>query len=139
MYQYKLPGGRRVALSLIDKKWYNPLAGEKEEDDAAQVEKSKKRVSKCESKFEFEKETLLQKPLLEKAWAYFEHVSFYRYIVEEKPIQKKKSLLMRAIRKFQKGDNKLEKAEPGEKDFKTNLYDPIFSPHAQVREKRTNE
>jgi hypothetical protein len=84
MYQYKLPGGRRVALSLIDKKWYNPLAGEKEEDDAAQVEKSKKRVSKCESKFEFEKETSLQKHLLEKAWAYFEQVSFYRYIVDRR-------------------------------------------------------
>ena len=34
MYHYKLPGGRRVALSLINKKWYSPFAGEKEEDDA---------------------------------------------------------------------------------------------------------
>jgi hypothetical protein len=38
---------------------------------------------------------------------------------------------MRAIQKFQKGDNKLEKLEPGEKDFKTKLYDPIFTPHAE--------
>ena len=67
---------------MIDKKWYNPLAGEKEEDDAAQVEKSKKRVSTFESKFEFEKETSLQKPSLEKVWAYFEHDSLYRYIVD---------------------------------------------------------
>ena len=82
----------------------------------------------------------LNKPSLEKAWTHFEHVSLYRYIVEEKPIQKKKSWLMRAIRKFQKGDKKLEKAEPGEnKDFKTKLYDPIFTPHAHVQEKRTNE
>ena len=126
MYHYKLTGGRRIALSLIDTKWYNPRAGEKEEDDAAQVENSKKRVSTFESKFELEKETSLQKPSLEKVWVCFEHVSLYHYIVEEKPIQKKKSLLMRAIRKFQKGDNKLEKLEPGEKDFKTKLYDPIF-------------
>jgi hypothetical protein len=82
MYHYKLPGGRRVALSLIDKKWYSPFAREKEEDDAAQVENSKKHVSKCESKFEFEKETSLQKPSLEKVWAYFEHDSLYRYIVD---------------------------------------------------------
>jgi hypothetical protein len=127
--------GRRIALSLIDNKWYNPRAGQEEEDDAAQVGTP----NSHRSPFHSDKETSLQKPSLEKAWAYFEHVSMYRYILEEKPNQTKKNLLMRAIGKFQNGDKKLEKAEPGERDFKTKLYDPIFTPHTQVKEKRTKQ
>jgi hypothetical protein len=119
--------GRRLALGLMDKKWYNPRAG-MEDEDAKELDSPHSTQSALG---DFDR-NMSQKPSLEKAWAYFEHVALYRYIEEEKQ-KTKKHIVTRIIRKFQKGDKKLEKAEPGEKDDKTLLYDPIFTPHAQVR------
>lgn len=123
--------GRRIAMGLIDQTWYNPRAAE-DDDDNEQNEVDLLSPQTNNSTFRFNRKTSVQKPSLKKAWAYFEHVALYRYIVEEKPNRKKKNIIVRAIRKFQKGNMKLEKAEPGEKDLKTKLYDPIFTPHSQV-------
>jgi hypothetical protein len=56
-----------------------------------------------------------QQPSLEKAWAYFEHVALERYIVQDK------------------NTKQLERAEPGERNYETRLYNPFFTPHDQVR------
>jgi hypothetical protein len=124
--------GRRMALGLMDKKWYNPSAGREDGDeDAKELDSPGSPHSTQSALGDFDRRKS-QKPSLEKAWAYFEHVALYRYIVEEKQ-KTKKGFVTRIIHKFQKGDKKFEKAEPGEKDDKTLLYDPIFTPHTQVR------
>jgi Calcium-activated chloride channel len=73
-------------------------------------------------------------PSLERAWAYFEHVALPRYIVERQSAEKvKKNIIHRAVRKcFCKGDKQLQRAEPGEKQYETALYQPIFTPHKQL-------
>jgi hypothetical protein len=123
--------GRRMALGLMDKKWYNPRAGREDEYEDANAKELELNSPTQSAVGDFDR-NMSQKPSLEKAWAYFEHVALYRYIAEEKQ-KTKKHIVTRIIRKFQKGDKKMEKAEPGEKDDKTLLYDPIFTPHAQVR------
>jgi hypothetical protein len=122
--------GRRIALSLINMTWYNPSAAVKDEAPEALISPA----SRTSAHGDFER-NLSQKPSLEKAWAYFEHVALYRYILEEKP-KSKKNIFIRMIRKFQKGDKRMNKAEPGERDLKTKLYDPIFTPHSQVSKDR---
>lgn len=45
----------------------------------------------------------------------------------------KKNIFLRIFRKlFCKADKKLEKAEPGDHEHQTRLYDPIFTPHNQL-------
>jgi hypothetical protein len=122
--------GRRIALSLINMTWYNPNAAVK--DEAPEALGSPASATSAHGDFE---RSLSQKPSLEKAWAYFEHVALYRYILEEKP-KSKKNIFIRMIRKFQKGDKRMSKAEPGERDLKTKLYDPVFTPHSQVSKDR---
>jgi hypothetical protein len=76
-----------------------------------------------------------ENPSLEKAWAYFEHVALSRYVIEEKKdaSARKKCIVTRIVRKlFCKGGKQLKKAEPGEKDHPTALYEPMFTPHAQL-------
>lgn len=116
---------RRIALTLMNSKWYNPKAGEQIEQEKASTDEP---TADEDNLFE---KVNTDPPSLEKAWAYFEHVSLDRYIVEDKP-KAKKNICRRIVRKFQKGDKKLEKAEPGESDVKTALYSPIFTPHAQL-------
>jgi hypothetical protein len=118
--------GRRIALSLIDKKWYNPRAGEQEVAPEAPVETPIDQRGHSERK-------VLEKPNLEKAWAYFEHVALDRYILEPRTKPPTKNCCLRILHKFQKGKKKLEKAEPGNNTTKTMLYSPIFTPHGQVR------
>jgi len=117
--------GRRIALALINSKWYNPKAGEQ-----VVKEETSSDEPMIEGDNVFEKINA-DPPSLEKAWAYFEHVSLDRYIVDDKP-KTQKNICRRIVRKFQKGNKKLEKAEPGENDVKTALYSPIFTPHAQL-------
>ena len=120
--------GRRIALSLMNSKWYNPRAKDDETDEPTletpvDSMKSEDDVFDC---------TYPAKPNLEKGWAYFEHVALDRYIVQEKSDKTKKNICRRVLRRFQKGNKKLEKAEPGVNDVKTRLYSPIFTPHAQL-------
>jgi hypothetical protein len=120
--------GRRIALSLMDKKWYNPRAGEEDAPPEApavpETATDGRGVSERKG---------LEKPSLAKAWAYFEHVALDRHIVEPKTTPRTKNIFLRIIHKFQKGDKKLEKSEPGDSSGKTSLYSPVFTPHAQVR------
>jgi hypothetical protein len=62
----------------------------------------------------------------------FEHVAMPRYVVEAKLDQRRKNILHRIVRKFQKADKQLQRAEPGEKYLPTKLYGPICTPHKQL-------
>jgi len=141
--------GRRIALSLMNQKWYNPSAVDDNEFYSAHDESSRGESYHDEtfsdaamdpaptdtrntSGPDLFAQTKTTKADLKKGWAYFEHVVLDRYIVEKKPDAPKKNTCMRIIRKFQKGNKKLERAEPGEKDVVTRLYSPIFTPHKQL-------
>jgi hypothetical protein len=67
-------------------------------------------------------------PSLEKAWAFYEHVTLQRYVVEKTDVDRstvdnKQNPLSSAIIA---GDRQLDAAKPGEQALKTKLY-PIFS------------
>jgi len=63
----------------------------------------------------------------------FEHVALSRYLVEPKKDKRKKNCCVRMIRRvFCKGDQKLQKAEPGEREIPTKLYHPLWTPHKQL-------
>ena len=85
--------GRRIALKLMNHSWYYPQQEE---------------TGKSEG---FDEQ---EKPSLEKAWAYFEHVALERYMVNDDD------------------PTKMERADPGEHKYKTRLYNPIMTPHVQV-------
>ena len=71
-------------------------------------------------------------PDLRKAWAYFEHQTLPRYIDFALPKQERKNCCLRVIRKFQKANKKLDRAEPGEDELPTTLYQPLWTPHKQL-------
>jgi hypothetical protein len=103
--------GRRIALSLMDKSWYNPMAGQKHDDDgnnndvacenfddAREADNSDldekdnnhdvmKEASIDPNKSvrcimdDFDEDNKYEKPDLRKGWAYFEHVALNRYLV----------------------------------------------------------
>jgi hypothetical protein len=118
--------GRRIALSLMDKKWYNPRAGE-EEDELETSGDNENILPKSSDVLENGVSATLQKaddfdammhdhkPSLAKAWAYFEHVALYRYLVPQDEQEKeKKNICVRGFRKlFCKRNKKLDRAEPG--------------------------
>jgi hypothetical protein len=72
----------------------------------------------------------------------FEHVALARYVVpgtseQEEELRKakrqQKNILVRCFRRcFCKGDQQLNRAEPGEAFLRTRLYSPIFTPHKQL-------
>lgn len=127
--------GRRIALTLMDSSWYNPRAWsdkefseEQEESDTTPPAESTRAAEAYP--FSYSKR---ERPSLEKAWAYFEHVTLPRYILEVKDAVNKKPLLVRIWRRvFRKGRQLLERAEPGETDLPTKLYHPIWTPHGQL-------
>ena len=78
-----------------------------------------------------------QKASLAKAWAYFEHVTLPRHIDthEHKKKSKRvhKSIWTRCYRRlFAKGNESLERADPGEMHRPTKLYSPLFTPISQM-------
>lgn len=108
--------GRKLALSLFDKKWYNPRAGEQKYED-------------------LESSSILEAgmPSLKKAWTYFEHVILTRYIVEEHNTDVTNwGCFRKCSFSFKNYDEDFERAQPGENQRKTKLYDPITTPHMQV-------
>ena len=125
--------GRRIALSLIDKTWYNPGAIPQSKEEEEQYRQAQIEARNYDSERNVAEFSTGDKPSLEKAWAYFEHVALSRYILKEKPDGPKKNICTRIVRKYSKANKKLERAEPGERNLKTKLYDPIFTPHNQVR------
>ena len=150
--------GRRIALALMNYSWYNPQAAPKEEEgdpsangnngdagksgsdegDGGYYDAGTASATKPDAAVDDvdEERTTTEPPSLAKAWAYFEHVALSRYIAREDPNKKvKKNIFIRIIRKYSKANKKLERAEPGENQIPTKLYDPIFTPHKQVRRK----
>ena len=67
--------------------------------------------------------TRLERPSLAKAWAFFEHTTLPRYIVEEEY-----DGYGNRIRK----QHELARAEPGENEEVTNLYDPVRTHSSQL-------
>jgi hypothetical protein len=143
--------GRRLALKLMKYKWYNPkaepaareedddLSDSSDDDDEKDKSKPSKETVKPTEEVRVQEErpslvTKLQFPSLVRAWAYFEHVTLPRYVVEPKPADApKKNMCMRIIRKcFCKASKKLDRAEPGENLLPTSLYSPIFTPLSQM-------
>jgi hypothetical protein len=60
-------------------------------------------------------------------------VALPRYIVKPKESPTTKNLVVRCFRKlFCKGGKELTRAEPGEREYPTKLYQPIFTPHKQL-------
>ncbi|CAJ1934872.1 unnamed protein product [Cylindrotheca closterium] len=98
--------GRRIALSLMNQKWYNPQV---EVKDGVEIDGSARTGQSGNPN------TVVAKPSLEKAWAYFEHFALSRYLIDETA---------------DSSDRK--RAEPGENDVPTRLYSPIRLPHAQL-------
>jgi hypothetical protein len=140
--------GRRIALSLMKQSWYNPRIKEpvpptKEEKKAAKRQSKKlkgEEVNNVDNNNDDDEDdlgpdgerTVAEVPSIEKAWVYFEHVALSRYIYRDKA-KAKKALPIRMMRKFAKANKKFERAEPGERNLKTKLYSPIWTPHSQVR------
>lgn len=106
--------GRRLATYLSDYKWYNPYV-DKEEDATDEYGRPI--------------------PSIAKAWAFFEHVTLERYVISDgyrAASQQQLSRKERIKRAFFRGDQRLEKAEPGEKTHKTKLYNPLTTPLSQL-------
>lgn len=111
--------GRRIALRLQHKKWYNPRAGLqfKKYDD---VEVARE-------------DNAPNLPSLQKAWAYFEHTVLTRYIVESHNTAVEGWWSIRKfIYSFKNFNEEFERAQPGENQRPTKLYDAITTPHVQV-------
>ena len=120
---------RRIALSLMNKKWYNPKAQDVvQENDEVLIRRSSSSSTKID---DFDTMMSNAHPNLEKSWAYFEHVALYRYLVPLDEKSGRKSIFAR-IWNVMTGKTKLERAEPGENDDPTRLYHPIMTPHSQL-------
>ena len=114
--------GRRLAIYLASRyTWYNPWL-----DDASDGSQG-----------------VDERPSLERAWAFFEHVTLPRYIVERDDggttggggtsgSFANKSIFQRCIRSVCRGDRQLQKAEPGERDKPTKLYSVVNTPLTQM-------
>jgi hypothetical protein len=113
--------GRRIALRLMHKKWYNPLATARES-----------RVSVRMVKQTSFRDVQFKKPSLKKAWAYFERVTLYRHILDDESGSPAKNCCDKLYRMFCSKERTLKRAEPGLKSQKTILYDPFDTPHSQV-------
>lgn len=97
--------GRRIALSLMNSRWYNPLAGQSDQEysrrllqqtgassaavTASSKDEEDRNGGRSSSVYNAARQSVSQfhpvhqKPSLARAWAYFEHISLDRYIVDE--------------------------------------------------------
>ena len=109
---------RQWALRMMHKKWYNPLAG------------SSRKV-KLQSRLNVF--TQMDLPSISKGWAYFEHVVLSRYVVMPHNVDTTEMTIWQKFKySFTNYDERMERAQPGEKKRKTRLYDPISTPHRQL-------
>eukprot|EP00978_Attheya_sp_CCMP212_P011031 scaffold26928_cov46-Attheya_sp.AAC.1 len=142
---------RRSALHLMSRKaWYNPQLKKQNVVVVVNNESSTTTMNNVPSQplsntVEVDEDTeffgkvegfVPEIPSLEKAWAYFEHVTLPRHIVypkDEQPGREQKSMGRRIVRKlFYKANKKLDRAEPGECHVPSKLYSPIFTPLKQM-------
>lgn len=131
--------GRRIALCLMDKTWYNPrakmmdLAENDPKVDEVQLQRAESSSASNPKIDDFDATMSNTSPSLEKAWAYFEHVALYRYIVPQEEMGKKtKRNIFSRVYRVLSGNTKLERAKPGENHDQTRLYSPIMTPHSQL-------
>lgn len=122
--------GRQIALSLMNKTWYNPQLSET-------ADRSHGDIIIDEGRFRSQDgypitHSKHETPSLEKAWAYFDHVALPRFIFKPKENNVKKGLITRIINKWNKADKELQRAEPGECELQTRLYSTVFTPHKQL-------
>ena len=114
--------GRRLALYLGSKyTWYNPKLKEEKGNENDSNDGNDNR------------------PSIEKAWAYFEHVTLERYEIPDN--YSSKSTRRREgeevqdgiiARLFKGGNQQLNRAEPGETSHATKLYSPLTTPLTQM-------
>ena len=135
---------RRVALRLMQHQWYykpRVLDGVSEALGASMIPyrssslgPSAAPLTAAASEAYPFSHSRRESPSLAKAWAYFEHVALPRHVLEPKDASiPKKNCLVRIIRKlFCKAGKELRRAEPGERELPTKLYEPLFTPHKQL-------
>lgn len=129
---------RRLADFLMQFRWYNPRAKKNEQEDANEEEHGAESdvapsqdnqalpdPSSPLSKVYPFTNSILHKPSLARAWAYFEHVALPRYIVTEENDR------LGLDTWFQRSVN-MDRAEPGASKRRTKLYSPWFTPHSQL-------
>lgn len=113
----EMTGARRLALRLMDKKWYNPHAGKGEVD----IKKS------------FHGSIMGNIPSLKRAWAYFEHATLMRYCDTGVNANWFDMTVWERFRYAKThADEDFERAKPGEKTRPTRLYDWLATPHMQL-------
>lgn len=111
----EMTASRRLALSLMDKKWYNPLAGQEEEEKGRNLSVSGRL------------------PSIKRAWAYFEHTTLMRYCdTGVNSLNADMTLWERYRYAGKNKDEQFERAKPGETKRPTRLYDWLATPHMQL-------
>ena len=128
---------RRIALYLMTKKWYNPSYDPNEDNtNPTKNGREKDTVEFDDDLTEEDDGDVLagyEKPSLAKAWAYFEHSTLQRYVVN--PMDETdghRNFFQRLYDGYINTNRVLTRAEPGTTSHKTRLYDPISTPHKQV-------
>eukprot|EP00535_Pseudo-nitzschia_heimii_P002305 CAMPEP_0197188562 /NCGR_PEP_ID=MMETSP1423-20130617/18015_1 /TAXON_ID=476441 /ORGANISM="Pseudo-nitzschia heimii, Strain UNC1101" /LENGTH=924 /DNA_ID=CAMNT_0042640429 /DNA_START=119 /DNA_END=2893 /DNA_ORIENTATION=+ len=101
--------GRRLAMKLVNNRFYNPSAVHYENNDEEGKESAE---DPDRIRDDFEQDIILEKPCLKKAWAYFEHNALYRYMVREK--------------------GTYDLAIPGDDTHPTRLYPWLLLPHREL-------
>ena len=132
-----MTGARRLALKLLEKKWYNPNAGKVFKDKQykkAGTDQTSSAVDESQSSGGGAAGVGGRGiPSLETAWAYFEHVTLTRYVVHDDNIDSSElNFFRRFLYGLKNSDEELENAKPGEKQRPTRLYDYLTTPHMQV-------
>ncbi len=115
--------GRRIALSLMSRSWYNPRVNVAPPLKGGNLDDTNGVVENSNAAIEVQNKPIVG-PSLERAWGYFEHVTLPRYISSNK----RKGCCDRAGLL----SANLEKANSGEQYLKSKLYDPIFTPLNQM-------
>ena len=140
-----MTGARRLALKLLNKKWYNPHAGKVVKDDTHnqykkagtdQTSWAGSHDNNSSATFDFDGAVSGSRgiPSLETAWAYFEHVTLTRYVVHNENIDASELSFWQRFRfGLKNNDERIECAKPGEKQRPTRLYDYLTTPHMQVK------
>lgn len=138
---------RRIALHLMKQyAWYNPRLNEKEERDESSQYIEMDDISSVGSFNRSMLRSPIQKerPSLDRAWAYFEHVTLPRYLdhntaihgTDETRSHCKRGFvgqLRRSLRRLIRGDEDvMDLAEPGEDTYPTKLYSPLWTPMNQM-------
>lgn len=138
---------RRLAKRLMEKRWYNPHAGKSipdldfygnhgngSRDSSNKGNNNNGDPLDTSSRHSMRAGSIRRiVPSLERAWAYFEHVTLTRYIPHEENVDTANLNVWQRYRySFTRADEEFERAQPGEKRMRTRLYDWISTPHKQL-------